>query len=311
MLTARTPCPAIRKFCIACLVLLQAAIPNALWAQPGPGSRGGGAAGSGATTTTTTTTVSGFVHSASGSVFIRTGSGPELRAKVGELFGPGTTFRTGAESSVVLLFADGQSVALGNESVLRLEDYRFDARDIKSSRATLGLMSGIMRLVTGAIHTDNRDALLISAGNASIGILSKDVTAFVVEVDPRSLGIGAAAVIVGEITIQAPVGPLVTVSAEQFTRWQPGFPPAPPAPLASAPAVFQAVVAAFRVTVLPPDSPLDIRSAALLAVLGALPATGAGAAEPLLQAQAVESAISPIVPYVTSGGGRGCVGSPC
>lgn len=306
MLTARTPCPAIRKFCIACLVLFQAAMPNALWAQPGPGSRGSGAAGCGATTT-----VSGFVHSASGSVFIRTGSGPELSAKVGELFGPGTTFRTGAESSVVVLFADGLSVALSDESVLRLEEYRFDPCDIKSSRAALGLMSGVMRLVTGAIHTDNRDALLISAGNASIGILSRDVTAFVVEVDPKSLGIGAAAVIVGEITIQAPVGPPVTVSADQFTRWQPGFPSAPSAPLASAPAVFQAVVAAFRGTVLPSNSPLDIRSAALLAVLGALPATGAGPAEPLLQAQAVESAISPIVPYVTSGGGRGCVGSPC
>lgn len=294
-----------KKIGIACLVVLQAAFPSAVFAQGGQGrSASVGAA-------TTTTSASGFIYAASGTVFIRRGSGPEVPAKIGDVFGPGTTFRTGTDSSAVLLFADGQIVTLNNDSVLRIDDYRFDARDIKASRATLGLMSGVMRLVTGAIHTGNRDALLISAGNTLIGILSKDVTAFVVEVDPKSLGVGAAAVTVGEISIQTPLGPRVTVASDQFTRWQPGVPPAAAAPLAAAPAVFQALVAASRATVLPSNAPLDIESAAVQAALGALPASGAGPAQPTLQAQAPESAVAVIVPPVTPGGGRGCVGSPC
>jgi hypothetical protein len=294
-----------KKFGITCLIVLLAAVPNVVFAQAGQSrSASVGAA-------TAPTSASGFVNAASGAVFIRRGSGPEVPAKIGDVFGPGTTFRTSADSSAVLLFADGQNVTLNNDSVLRIDDYRFDARDIKASRATLGLMSGAMRLVTGAIHTDNRDALLISAGNTSIGILSKDVTAFVVEVDPKSLGVGAAAVTVGEISIQTPLGPMVTVASDQFTRWQPGVAPAAPAPLAAAPAVFQAMVAASRATVLPSNSPLDIQSAAVQAALGALPATGAGPAQPTLQAQAPESAVAVIAPAVTPGGGRGCVGSPC
>ena len=307
MMNIETKRRTLRKFGIAWLVVLQASVLGSIWAQTGQGRGSTGIAGS----VPATTTASGFVSSARGAVFIRRGSGPELPAKVGDIFGPGTTFRTGAEGSAVLLFADGQNVTLSSESVLRIDDYRFDARDIKASKATLGLMSGIMRLVTGAIHTDNPGGLLISAGNASIGILSKDVTAFVVEVNPKSLGIGASAVLVGEISIQTPTGPVVTIASDQFTRWQPGVPPMPPMPLAAAPAIFQAVVAASRATVLPSNAPLDIQSAAVQAALEALPATSAGSAEPTLQAQAPESAVALIVPTVTPGGGRGCVGSPC
>jgi FecR protein len=295
---------AMRTIGIVCLVTVQAATPSAVFAQAAQGRAAlGGVA--------TTATPSGFVSTASGTVFVRRGTGPEVPAKVGDIFGPGITFRTGGEGSAVLIFSDGQNVTLNTGSVLRIDDYRFDVSDLKSSKATLGLVSGVMRLVTGAIHTDNRDGLLISAGSASIGILSKDVTAFVVEVDPKSLGVGAAAVTVGEISIQTALGPIVTVSSEQFTRWQPGASPSVPVPLAAAPAIFQALVASSRANVLPSNGPLDIQSAAVQAVLEALSATGAGPTQPTVQAQAPEAVVAIIVPTVTPGGGRGCVGSPC
>ena len=294
----------MRTIGIVCLVIVQAATPTAVFAQTAQGR----AAPSGGATTVT---ASGFLSSASGTVFVRRGTGPEVPAKVGDLFGPGVTFRTGGESSALLIFSDGQNVTLYADSALRIDDYRFDVRDLKSGKATLGLMSGVMRLVTGAIHTDNREGLLVSAGNASIGILSKDVTAFVVEVDPKSLGVGAAAVTVGEISIQTADGPIVTVASEQFSRWRPGAPPSAPIPLAAAPAVFQALVAASRANVLPSNGPLDIQSAAVQAALEALSATGAGPAQPTVQAQAPEAAFAVFVPAVTPGGGRGCVGSPC
>lgn len=298
----------VGKFGIACLVVLQAAIPNVIWGQP---TQGGGL-NAGARSGAAPSMASGFLNSATGPVFMRRGNGLEVEAKVGDVFGPDTIFRTSDEAEAVLLFADGQSITLGKSSVLRIGDYRFDNRDAKSSRATLALASGIMRLVTGAIHTDNRDGLHVSAGNASIGILSRDVTAFVLEVDSKSAGIGAAAVIVGEISLQTVSGTVDSVDADQFTRWQTGFPPDSPLPLDAAPAIFQAMVAASRATVLGSNSPLDIQSAAVQAALDALSATGAGGARgQILQAQAPESAATLIVPTVTPGGGRGCVGSPC
>jgi hypothetical protein len=297
----------LRSGVAACLVALQVGFPCFIWAQALQG--GAGAAGGTGAQTPGVANAAGFVSSASDGVLIRRGNGPFVPVAVGDLFGPGTTFSTGADGAAVLLFADGQNVTLGNDSVLRIDDFRFDSRNAKVSRATLGLMSGMMRFVTGAIHTGNPEGLVLSAGNAAVDILSKDTTAFVVEVDPKSLDVGAAAAIIGEISIDTPTGALVRVGPDQYTRWQNGVAPSSPAPLAAAPAVFQAVVAASRATVVPSNLPVDIQSAALQAALGTLPAPGAGS-QPELQAQA-EAPASVILPPVTPGGGGGCVGSPC
>ena len=289
--------PILRKLTIACLMFIQALLPCLSLAQTGRGSAAAPA---------------GLVHSVSGKVYARSSTtGIEVLLKAGDVFGPGTTFRTGPDSSVVLLFADGQNVALGPDSEMSLDTYRFDPRDAKSSGVALGVISGIVRLVTGAIHAANQDALFISAGRASINILSKDTTAFVVEADPKAIGVGMLAVIVGEIALQTPVGPVTIVEAEQFTRWQPGAEPSAPSPLAAAPAVFQAAVAAASATIVGSNAPVDIQSASVQAALASLPATGAGPAQPQTQAQSVESAIAVVTPAATSGGGRGCVGSPC
>ncbi len=284
---------------------LHVLLPALLEAQPAQ-SRAAVSASQPATAATT----SGVVSSMSGPVFIRRGKDPEVLAKPGDVFGPGTTIRTAEAASAVLLFADGQTISLSGNSTLRIDDYFFDPRDIKSSHATLGLMRGMMRLVTGAIHTAQREALVISAGNASIGILSKDVTAFVVEVDPKSLGVGAAAVVVGEISIQTPSGNVEQLDADQFVRWTNGAPPSASMPLAAAPASFQSLVAAARANAAPAQGPIDVLEAAVRIALADLPASGAGQA-PDLQAQAPQSSASLVLPSATPGGGRGCVGSPC
>ena len=294
---------------VACLMALHALIPGSLWGQANQGSN----PGSGAITPgSTTATASGFVNGIAGTLYMRRGDGAEVEAKVGDVFGPGTTFRTGTEANAVLLFADGQNITLGRGSELKIGDYRFDTRDIKSSRATFALSTGIMRMVTGAIHADNSSGLVVSAGNASIGILSKDTTAFVVEVDPKSSGIGAAAVTIGEISVQTSAGRVERLESDQFTRWQTGLPPSLPVPIGAAPAAFQSVVAASRANVLGSNAPIDIQSAAVRAALGGLPPTGAGGNQgQILQAQATDSAPVIVAPATTSGGGRGCVGSPC
>ncbi|MBS0335291.1 MAG: FecR domain-containing protein [Proteobacteria bacterium] len=289
-----------RAIVAACLVFVQAVAPAFVGAQATQGATGNPAPAA--------SLAAGFVNSASGVVLVRRGSGKFEPAKPGDLFGPGTIFSTGPDGNAVLVFADGQNITLNKDSLLRIDDFRFDPRNVAASRARLGLLSGIMRLVTGAIHTDNRNGLLVSAGSATVDIISKDTTAFVVEVDPRSQDVGSAAVIVGEIAIDNQTRGPVRIASDQFTRWQLSTPPSAPAPLAAAPAVFQASVAAARATVLGSNLPIDLQAAALQAALSALPPTAAG--QPQLQAQAPLPA-AVIVPTVTPGGGGGCVGSPC
>lgn len=291
-------CPTVRRLTIACLLFIQATLPCLVFAQTGRGSGASAPAG--------------LINSVSGSVFARGRSGEEVLLKAGDVFGPDTTFRSGADGNVVLLFADGQNITLGKDSTLRVDEYRFDARDPKANQASINLVSGVMNFVTGAIHTSNPQGMKVSIGEASISILSRDVTAFIVEVDPKSTGLGVVAVTVGELSVRTRTGSASTVSSEQFVRWRPGTAPSSPAPLAVAPAVFQAEVAGLRATVLPSNEPIDFQSAAVQAALAGLPATGAGTTRPQTQqAQAVESVAAIVIPAATPGGGRGCAGSPC
>ena len=295
-----------RRWIALGLVMLQLAFPLGPMAQSGrPGAEKG--------TVTKTTGASGFVHSISGTVFVRNGDGVEELAKVGNLFGPGTTFRTDSDGAVTLLFADGQNVALTAMSVLKIEDYRYDLRDLKASRASLDLQGGMMRVVTGAIHTDNPDGLLISAGKAFVDILSPDVTAFVIEVDPKSLTVGSAAVTIGEISILTPQGFALRLTSDQFSRWQPGASASQPVPIAAAPAAIQAAASESAAKVIASNAPIDVQSEALEAAFSQLPSTAAGTSEPIIQAQAPQTSAPIVIPAGTpgGGGGRGCVGSPC
>lgn len=223
-------------------------------------------------------TVAGYVKALSPAVFVRKGPGPLVPAKVGEVLSPGSTVVTGAGGKVELLFADGTQVALGKESTFRIGDYRFEAADPRSGRADFGLVSGSMSVVTGAIHTRNPSALHVSAGTGVIGILSKDVTAFVVEVDPEDKQRpGWAAVTVGAISIQTPSGRISQIAADQFARWRDDVRATPALPLAAAPAVFQSMVMASRATVSETPLPVDVQSAAVQAGLMLNPASAQGA----------------------------------
>ena len=260
----------------------------------------------------------GVVNSVSGEVVMRNGAGVEVPAKTGDVVAAGSIVSTGTNGEVVLLFADGQHVSLSADSVLRVDEYQYDTRDSKQSRATFALSSGTMQMVTGAIHAANPDALKISAGDAVIGVLSKNATSFVVEAETKiARETGSVAVIAGEVTIQRPDGTVTKVATDQFTRWQPSSTLEPPKALAAAPADLNVAIAASRPTAQVGDVRLEVEAAVKLA-LAALPATAAGpelaqtqqSPAPLAQPERV-SAIAGILPSVTPGASGGCVGSPC
>lgn len=258
------------------LMLVQFALPSPVFAQTG-------------------TAAVGFVKALTPPVFIKKGAGPLVPAKVGDILASGTTVVTGAGGKADLLFADGQQVVLGKYSTFRIEDYRFDPANPGAGRANFGLVSGSMSVVTGAIHTQNPGGLRFSAGTGVISILSKDVTAFVVEADPEEKQRpGWAAVTVGAISIQTPSGKISQIAADQFARWRDESSLISAQPLAAAPAVIQALVMASRATVGETSLPVDVQTAAVQAAQMLNQSSGQG-----LPSNVITSALSGRLNMVT------------
>lgn len=209
----------------------------------------------------------GFVDAVSNTVSVRTPAGRTVSARVGETFPPGTTFNTGTDGSVVLKFADGQVVVLGPASVLNIDQYHFDPRELKASSSALDLASGSMRYVSGIIHAENRDGVSISAGASLVDILSSGDADFTVVIKTRGSEqeVGVAAVASGEISVHTPYGPISRIKPGEAVPWQPGQTPPLPEPLARAPADAQAAMAALSTATVPDNAPIVVAAAATAA----------------------------------------------
>jgi len=289
----------LRSFIAAGLILVQALLPCLVWSQ---------AAAQTANIATLKTVAAGIVNSLSGDVFVRKPSGEELKAKPGDLIGEGSVIITRDGGEAILLFVDGQHIVLSENSRLRVDDYRFDPQNPNLDKASFGLLEGTMRIVTGAMHLANRNSLAVSAGDVRIGVLSNEVSSFVVETHTQEeQQTSFVATIAGEVSIASLAGPSITVPTDQFVRLEANGVITTPQPLAAAPAWLQAA-GASRTTALAEGDALDLKQAAALAkLLGELPPTAAGQEALLKVAEAV-------LPTVTSGpgGGGGCSGtSPC
>ena len=245
-------------FGAGCMLLALAAFSSAAWAQ------------------------AGYVHEISGTVSINRVSAKAAPAKVGDTFESDTVFRTGADGRVILKFADGQVVALGGASALRVGEYRYVARDLRQSTTALELMRGELRFVAGLIGAANREGVRITAGNSMVRIQSPGGADFTVLVNPDPEEVGAAVVALGEISVRTPYGPIYKIAASQYVPWQPRRTPPPPMPIAAAPAVIQAAVAGLWTTVVPVNTPVAVASVARMAavVAAASQAKAAASADP-------------------------------
>jgi len=293
----------LRTFGIICLMLVQAVFPSMVSAQVTQGSGGNVTSGSGVGVGGIVGIV-GIVNSLSGPAFVRLASGAEVPVKPGDVIGSGSIVRTGLAGEIILLFADGLHVSLTENSQLNVEEYRFNPGNSSMNRAIFTLISGSMRLVTGAMHVANPQAMSVRGDNALITVVSRDVTSFVVQIG-REEEVDVA-VVVGQVSIRSPDGRTDSIAQDQFARWRRGAASVLLQPLAAAPASLQALA---RSPALAQDATMDDKVAAELAkFLGSLPAPAAGevtTAEPRV------SLAEFILPVVTPGSGGGCVGSPC
>jgi len=203
--------------------------------------------------------MAGQVNAVTGQVAVRDREGRQVPLKVGELFAPGSSISTGADAEVRLLFADGQIVTLGPNSILRVEEFRFDPGNAAAGRCSMELVSGMMQYVSGAIHAGNPSGIRITAGDSThrVTIHSKDVAAFVLEVDRNNREAGSAAVAVGEVSVTTDLG-TARLRPDQFYRWDDTTAGSSTLPLVAAPAITQAAVAALRPAASVGGLPLDV-----------------------------------------------------
>lgn len=206
--------------------------------------------------------LAGYVQAISNTVDIKPGSGSAAAANVGSTFEAGTTLSTGKDSRAVLHFADGQVVILGPGSVLAVDQYQFDPANVKTSKLSLALTDGAMRFIGGAIQSENREGVSISAGASIVDILNTGPADFTVAVNTRNQEVGVARVTLGEISVHTPYGPIDKIKIDQSNLWGVGK---KPVEVASALALVQAAVA-LQLSGLPENTPVAVADAAAAAV---------------------------------------------
>lgn len=203
----------------------------------------------------------GYVHALSGQASTQDAA-EQTALKVGDVFRFGTSVTTGERGRLVLKLADGQLLALGPDSALRLDRYQYDPQNLKASSSSVGLVRGSMRVVTGSIAVHNRNAVRVSAGSSSIIPSSDKGADFSVVVDTKDGEAGVVAVAAGEIAMNTPSG-ITRVGADQTVPWRAGIEQSPaPMPLAASPAVIQAAVAALQLAALPANTPPEVTAVA-------------------------------------------------
>jgi hypothetical protein len=101
---------------------------------------------------------------------------PARTLRKGDALNQGDTVATGAASSIVLRFEDGQVAALSANSKMAIAAYTYNRAEPAKSNVLLSLVEGGMRAVTGLIGKARPQSVSYRAGNATIGIRGTDVT---------------------------------------------------------------------------------------------------------------------------------------
>lgn len=109
-----------------------------------------------------------IVSEVNGPVKVQIGNGEPRLLRAGQRIPVGATVIVGPGANAVLSFPDGQIVVLGDNTALRIVDYRFDPKDMKLSRVSLNLIEGSARLVMGAIGQYDPSLMRIQVGVGTV-----------------------------------------------------------------------------------------------------------------------------------------------
>ena len=116
----------------------------------------------------------GQLYDASGDVKTALGSQKAQAASKGALLENDMIVFTGDVSQAVLKFEDGQVIALQSNSSFRIDDYRYNPKEIEKSNMFFSMLKGGLRAITGLISSKHQAAFRLNTPNATIGIRGTD-----------------------------------------------------------------------------------------------------------------------------------------
>ena len=118
---------------------------------------------------------SAVVTTATGTTEVQSGTAPARALRVGDRVNQGDTVVTGAASSLVLKFDDGQVTALTANSRLTVTNFQYTPATQRGN-VVLSLVNGGMRLVSGLIGKNQPQNVAVRAVTATIGIRGTDIS---------------------------------------------------------------------------------------------------------------------------------------
>ena len=116
----------------------------------------------------------GIYQSVTGDVKAAAGAATPASVAKDQRVLPGTTVTTGAGAQTVIRFDDGHTVVLNENSEFRVTEYSFDKDKPQSDNIAMQILKGAMRSVSGLIGSRSRQAFLLLAPQATIGIRGTD-----------------------------------------------------------------------------------------------------------------------------------------
>lgn len=90
--------------------------------------------------------------------------------KKGDTVQTGDTILTGPTSNAQVRMTDGAVIAIRSQTEFKINEYQFNGKADGSEKASLSLVKGGVRAVTGVIGRENRDNLKVDAVVATVGI---------------------------------------------------------------------------------------------------------------------------------------------
>lgn len=117
----------------------------------------------------------GTLTAITGTAQVQTGTTSARTLRVGDLVRQGDTVITGAASSAVIRFEDGQVTALTANSRMQITAYQYNPQ-AQSGNILLSLVDGGMRAITGLIGNRTPANVSYRAATATIGIRGTDIT---------------------------------------------------------------------------------------------------------------------------------------
>jgi hypothetical protein len=116
----------------------------------------------------------GVYQSVTGNVTAATGTAAPASVARNQRVVPGTTVTTGPGAQTIILFDDGHTVVLNENTEFRVNQYSFDRDSPQSDNIAMQLFKGAMRSVSGLIASRSQTAFALFAPQATIGIRGTD-----------------------------------------------------------------------------------------------------------------------------------------